>query len=78
MKIKSIKMTAGRIMNYRYFLLAAGIYFLTASVTFARGTRLLRQPSISNDHIAFAYAGDIWIAGTDGSGVLRITSTQAV
>ncbi len=78
MKIKSIKKPAGRIINCRHILLAAGLLILTASAGAAQGTRLLRQPSISDDHIAFAYAGDIWIASTDGSDVLRITSTQAV
>lgn len=37
-------------------------------------TRLLSQPAITRDHIAFVYAGDIWVAGTDGKGVRRLTS----
>jgi tricorn protease len=44
----------------------------------AQETRLLRQPSISDSHIAFTYGGDIWISDIDGSNVLRITSTQAI
>ena len=41
-------------------------------------TKLLRQPSISDSHIAFSYASDIWVANKDGSDVNRITSTQAI
>ena len=41
-------------------------------------TKLLRQPSISDSHIAFSYASDIWVANKDGSNVNRITSTQAI
>ena len=43
----------------------------------SQGTRLLRQPALSDNHIAFAYASDIWVADRDGSNVNRITSTQA-
>ena len=39
-------------------------------------TRLLSQPAVSADHVAFAYAGDLWIAGRDGSGVRRLTSHE--
>jgi tricorn protease len=44
----------------------------------AQGTRLLRQPTISADYIAFTYGGDIWRADHDGRRVRRITSTPAV
>ncbi len=36
-------------------------------------TLLLRYPSISADHIAFRYAGDIWVADRDGSNPVRLT-----
>src|SRR5204863_4224546 len=35
---------------------------------------LLRQPTVSNTQIAFAYAGDIWVAGRDGGDAKRLTS----
>lgn len=44
----------------------------------AQGTRLLRQPTLSADHIAFVYGADIWISQHDGKQVRRITSTPAV
>ncbi len=36
-------------------------------------TRLLSQPAISQHHISFLDAGDLWIANRDGSGVRRLT-----
>lgn len=44
----------------------------------AQGTRLLRQPSISKDKIAFTYASDIWISNLNGGTATRLTSTAAV
>ncbi|MCY2960657.1 MAG: PDZ domain-containing protein [Planctomycetota bacterium] len=41
-------------------------------------TRLLDQPAVSADHIAFAYAGDLWVAGIDGSDVRRLTAHPGV
>jgi tricorn protease len=41
-------------------------------------TRLLTDPAISNDHIAFAYANDLWVANLDGSNVRRLTSHPGV
>jgi len=37
-------------------------------------TRLLTQPAVSEDHIAFVYAGDLWSARIDGSDVRRLTT----
>jgi tricorn protease len=40
-------------------------------------TKMLMQPAISENHIAFVYAGDIWIANKDGSLPRRLTSDSA-
>ncbi len=55
------------------------VFLLTISVTSARAqnihdTRLLSQPAVSGEHIAFEYAGDLWIADLDGTNVHRLTS----
>ncbi len=50
-------------------LLTLALSALSAEET----TLLLRTPSISADHIAFRYAGDIWIADRDGSHPYRLT-----
>jgi tricorn protease len=40
-------------------------------------TRLLRQPTVSKDHLAFVYAGDIWVSDRDGQHPVRITTHPA-
>ena len=37
-------------------------------------TRFLNDPAVSADHIAFGYAGDIWVANRDGTGARRLTT----
>ncbi len=43
----------------------------------AEQTLLLRQPALSAEHLAFVYAGDLWIARRDGSDPRRLTSHPA-
>jgi len=43
----------------------------------AQGTLLLRQPALSAEHLAFVYAGDLWIAQRDGSAPRRLTTHAA-
>ncbi|MGK0217334.1 MAG: tricorn protease, partial [Planctomycetota bacterium] len=40
----------------------------------ADSTRMLSQPAISGDQIAFTYLGDLWTSKLDGSGLLRLTT----
>jgi tricorn protease len=40
-------------------------------------TRLLRQPAVSKDHLAFVYGGDIWVSDRDGGRPIRITAHPA-
>ena len=54
-------------------------FILTLGGTSARAqdiqdTRLLSQPAVSADQIAFEYAGDLWVASLEGSDVRRLTS----
>src|SRR5687768_13045343 len=66
------------------FLRAALVLFtlsVLAPVAGAQGvdindTRLLSQPAISKDHVAFIYAGDLWAAGLDGKNVKRLTADE--
>ncbi len=39
-------------------------------------TLLLKQPTISAEHLAFLYAGDLWVAGRDGSHPRRLTAQK--
>jgi len=41
-------------------------------------TRLLRNPDISETHIVFDYAGDIWICHVDGTEPRRLTTFQGM
>lgn len=38
---------------------------------------MLMQPALSDDHLAFVYAGDIWVADKDGKNARRLTSHPA-
>src|SRR3569833_2453710 len=40
-------------------------------------TRLLSQPALSRDHLAFVYAGDIWVSDRSGQHPTRITTHPA-
>ncbi|MCJ7630226.1 MAG: hypothetical protein MUO50_17775, partial [Longimicrobiales bacterium] len=48
------------------------------SPAFTQSTRLLRQPTISTNHVAFTYGGDLWAVSRAGGEARRITSTPAV
>lgn len=41
-------------------------------------TRLLSEPAVSSDRVAFGYANDLWTARLDGSAVQRLTSHPGV
>ena len=60
-------------------LVLAGLATLSATrVATANGTptRLLRSPTVSATHIAFAYANNIWIVERSGGTARRVTSFQ--
>ena len=43
-----------------------------------KDTRMLMQPAISADHIAFIYAEDLWVANLDGSQPRRLTVDEGI
>jgi tricorn protease len=47
---------------------------LQASGEEPSGTLLLRQPTLSREHLAFVYGGDIWVADRDGQHPERLTA----
>jgi len=57
------------------FALAAGQLSFAQT---AEETLLLRNPSISQNHISFVYGGDIWIADKNGQNPRRLTVNPAV
>ncbi|MBO9658372.1 MAG: PD40 domain-containing protein [Chitinophagaceae bacterium] len=50
------------------------LFFLLTSLYAQQETRLLRFPAISNNQIAFTYAGDLYIVPSTGGTARRITS----
>src|SRR5215204_5759311 len=40
--------------------------------------RLMQMPAVSQDRIAFVYAGDIWIAPKEGGQAIRLSSPRGV
>jgi tricorn protease len=50
------------------------IAMATAVSAQERLTRLLRQPDIHGDQIAFVYAGDLWVVSANGGDARRLTS----
>lgn len=65
-------------LHSRLLLFSLLLVFSSPSLLQAQGTRLLRQPTISSEYVAFIYGGDVWRANLDGTQVRRITSTPAV
>jgi tricorn protease len=60
--------------------LALAIAFLVAFAATGQQklTRLLRQPTIGDGHIAFSYGGDLWIVDDKGGDARRLTSDAGV
>ena len=44
----------------------------------SKDTRMLSQPAISSDHIAFIYAEDLWVANLDGTNPKRLTVDEGI
>jgi tricorn protease len=65
----------------RFFVPFLGCFLLlqalTAQAADGADTRLLRQPSVSKDHLAFVYGGDIWVSDRNGANPVRITTHPA-
>src|SRR5919204_5459475 len=63
-----------RVLN----IVAIALCAMSALAIDINDTRLLTDPAVSKDHIAFAYANDLWVANLDGSDVRRLTSHPGV
>tara|TARA_R110002050_G_scaffold109796_3_gene221149 strand:- start:20908 stop:24177 length:3270 start_codon:yes stop_codon:yes gene_type:complete len=53
-------------------------YFLGVSATAQTETKLMHQPALSDTHIAFIYAQDLWVAEKDGANPKRLTIDEGV
>jgi tricorn protease len=63
-------------MSFLKFSTAVCLLVL-AGMVMAEPTALLRQPAVSADHVAFVYAGDLWLADRDGANPRRLTTSPA-
>ncbi len=54
------------------------LFCIFSTIDLMAQTRLLRNPDISEQHIVFEYAGDIWICNTDGTNPMRLTTFQGM
>lgn len=61
----------------KLFGLAIMVVSVNAHAAKLSETRLLDQPDLSDKHIAFVHAGDIWLANHDGSDPRQLTSHRA-
>ena len=61
-----------------YVFTAFLIVPVTSMAINIKDTRMLSQPAISQNHIAFIYAEDLWVANTDGTQPRRITVDEGI
>jgi tricorn protease len=66
---------------YIHFFCSLIIFVLCSDVIFGintKDTRMMSQPTISHNHIAFIYAEDLWLANIDGSNPIRLTIDEGI
>jgi tricorn protease len=59
-------------LSFTLSFLFCALFFVAAA--HASGPLLLQHPTLSKTHIAFAYAGDLWLAPRDGGDARLLTS----
>jgi tricorn protease len=62
-------------MKLRQLIHILLILLCFSAVASAQGTRMLRQPTVSRDLVAFEYGGDLWTVQRTGGQARRLTST---
>jgi tricorn protease len=60
------------------FFLAGVVFLASPAPLSAQDTRLLRQPTLSAENLAFVHGGDLWVVDRAGGRARRLTSTPAV
>ena len=61
----------------RIALALAGAWMTSSLALAAEPTLMLRQPAVSKAHLAFVYAGDLWLADRNGGNARQLTSHAA-
>ena len=70
-------------MKRPFFVTAIIMTLLFGAATLLSGiditdTRMLSQPAVSNTHIAFIYAEDLWVMNIDGTNPRRLTVDEGI
>jgi tricorn protease len=65
-------------MRKRIFIFALVVVWTVSAFAQEKLTRLLRQPDINGDTVAFVYGGDIWLASAKGGDARRLTSGEGM
>jgi len=55
-------------------ILLLTLFALLPGVAEAQGTRLLREPTVSQEHIVFVHANDLWRVDREGGDAVRLTT----
>ncbi len=63
---------------FKLLFVAIFVLPLCSNATIQQETKLISQPAISNDHIAFIYAEDLWVANRDGTNPRRLTIDEGI
>ena len=67
------------IKNHLFSWLALGLGFISQAQSInTTDTRLLEDPAISNTHIAFIYADDLWVTDLEGKNPRRLTIDEGI
>jgi tricorn protease len=66
------------LMKLRQLVLGLTLLLFISAAASAQGTRLLRQPTVGRDLVAFEYGGDLWVVSRNGGQARRLTSTPGV
>ena len=61
-------------MHYMRCLTIVGILTVLTVLPGGAQTRLLRFPDVHGDRVVFVYAGDLWMASTEGGSATRLTA----
>jgi len=59
----------------KYTITIILLFWITVPL-FSQGTMLLRDPSVSDTHIVFVHANDLWVVDRDGGEARRLTSAE--
>ena len=65
-------------MRFPGIALICILFIVSIQFLLAEDTRLLRHPTVSETHIAFVYAGDIWLVDRQGGRARQLTTSDGL